>query len=259
MRTSAPTPAPRLKGWEPFSHHAGAGVGVLLCHGFTSGPASMMPLARRLAEAGLDVEVPCLSGHGTRWQDLVPLTAEDWLGDLQAPLELLQARCAAVFVMGLSMGGTLALRLAQLDPGIRGVVAINHALVFGNPLVPLAFLLKHWVPSTPAIGSDLMDPGQREPAYDRTPTAGVAQVQRLARAVRRDLARLQQPLLILKSRQDHVLPARNGPITLREAGSLDKQLIWLEQSFHVATLDYDQERIAELCLAFVRRLAPVGS
>jgi carboxylesterase len=228
---------------------------VLVAHGFTGGPASVIHLARRLAAAGLDVECPLLSGHGTRWQDIVPLTAEDWLADLQAALDRLKGDCSAVFAMGLSMGGTLALRLAQLDPELRGVAVVNHALVFGNPLVPLAGLLRHLLPSTPAIASDLKDPSVREPAYARTPTAGVAQLHRLARTVRRGLPAMTQPLLIFKSREDHLLPVRNATLTLAEAGGADKELVWLEQSYHVATMDFDKDLIADRCLAFVRRLS----
>lgn len=258
MRHPSQPDTPRLPGWEPFSHHAMSNIGVLVSHGFTGGPASVMPLAHRLAEAGYHVECPCLSGHGTRWEDIIGLRAEDWLADLEQARRSLEARCQKVFMVGLSMGGTLALRLAQLNPSIQGVVVINHALWFGHPLVPFAPLLKHLIPSTPAIASDIKDPTVREPAYDRTPTAGVAELYRLARTVRRELPGLKQPLLIFKSREDHVLLPRNATRTLERAGSQDKALVWLENSYHVATLDFDQDLIASGVLAFIHRVAGEG-
>jgi len=241
--------------WQPYSAYPGTDAGVLVSHGFTGSPASVIHLARRLAEAGFNVECPRLTGHGLHWQDLATATREDWLRDLREAMERLKARSRVVFVTGLSMGGTLALRLAQTDPAIRGVAVVNHALVFGNPLVPMAFLLKHLVRSTPAIASDILDSGISEPGCDRTPTAGVEQVYRLARDVRADLPTLRQPLLVFKSREDHVLPARNAPITLQEAGSADKELVWLEHSYHVATMDHDKELIADKCIAFFTRLS----
>ena len=99
------------------------------------------------------------------------------------------------------------------------------------------------------------DPAVTEPSCDRTPTAGVAQLYRLARMVRADLPRLRQPLLILKSRQDHVLSARNATLTLREAGSARKEIIWLDHSYHVATMDHDKDLIAAEVLAFFTRIA----
>jgi len=249
------TPFP-ASAWQPFSAYVDqTAIGVLVIHGFTGSPESVKPLARALAEAGCNVECPHLTGHGPRWQDLAPATVEDWLGDLLPALQRLKERSRVVFVAGLSMGGTLALRLAQLDPAIRGVALVNHALVFGNPLVPLAGLLKHLLPSTPAIASDILDPSVREPCCDRTPTAGVAQVHRLARLVRAGLPGLRQPLLVFKSRQDHVLPARNATLTCREAGSASTELIWLDRSYHVATMDFDKDLIAERTLAFFTRLA----
>lgn len=241
--------------WQPFSAYPGTDAGILVSHGFTGSPASVMHLARRFAGAGFNVECPHLTGHGPHWRDLAPATREDWLRDLRAALERLKAHSRVVFVTGLSMGGTLALRLAQTDGSIRGVAVVNHALVFGNPLVPLAFLLKHILPSTPAIALDILDSGVSEPACDRTPTAGVEQVYRLARDVRADLPSLRQPLLVFKSREDHVLPARNAAITLREAGSGRKELVWLERSFHVATMDHDKDLIADRCIDFFARLA----
>jgi len=241
--------------WQPFSAYPGSQVGVLVSHGFTGSTASVRHLAERLAASGFNVECPHLTGHSPRWQDLASATQEDWLRDLRGALERLKGRSRVVFVTGLSMGGTLALRLAQTDPSIRGVAVINHALVFGNPLVPLAFLLKHLVPSTPGIASDIMAPGVTEPSCDRTPTAGVEQLYGLTRKVRKDLPRLTQPLLILKSREDHVLSARNATLTYREAGSTDKEIVWLDHSYHVATMDHDKDLIADTILAFFTRLA----
>jgi len=248
-------PCPWGQDSEPFASLTDSDIGVLVSHGFTGGPASVMHLARTLAEAGYNVECPRLTGHCTRWQDIVGLKAEDWIRDLQEALTRLKARSKVIVVVGLSMGGTLALRLAQLDPAIKGVAVINHALLFDNPLVPLASFLKFLVPSTPAIASDVKDPSVVEPAYARTPTAGVAQVYRLSRMVRADLPKLQQPLLIFKSREDHLLPCRNAPVTLQEAGSTDKEIVWLDNSYHVATMDLDKELIAARCLEFIQRLA----
>jgi carboxylesterase len=212
-------------------------------------------MAKRFAEAGFHVECPVLQGHGTRWEDIIGVKAEDWLQDLQGAMERLKARCSTVFVAGLSLGGALVLRLAQQDPSIRGVILVNHALVFSHPLVPFAFLLKYLSRSQPAIASDVKDPSVTEPAYARTPTAGVAEVHRLGKLVIADLPSFDRPLLVFKSREDHVLPIRNATLTMEKVASTDKELVWLENSYHVATMDFDKDIIAERSLDFVRRLS----
>lgn len=245
---------PGPPGHDPFTHFAASEVGVLVSHGFTGSPGSMLPLARAFAAANWNVECPLLSGHGTHWEDIVGLRAEDWLGDLEAAKARLKARSRKLFVAGFSMGGTLALRLAQTDREILGVMVINQALVFSNPFTGWAGLLRHLVRSVPAIASDIKDPAQTEPAYDRTPLAGVAELNRLAKRVKRDLHLLETPLLVFKSREDHVLPIRNATLLMERAASRDKELVMLEHSYHVATLDYDSDLINRKCLEFVRRI-----
>ncbi|MFJ4940988.1 alpha/beta hydrolase, partial [Streptomyces pseudovenezuelae] len=118
---------PVLPGAEPFRHEGGE-AGVLLCHGFTGSPQSLRPWAQHLAEHGLTVSLPLLPGHGTRWQDMALTGWQDWYAEVDRELRALTERCTSVFVAGLSMGGTLALRLAaKHGDAVRGVVVVNPA------------------------------------------------------------------------------------------------------------------------------------
>ncbi len=74
-----------------------------------------------------------------------------------------------------------------------------------------------------------------------------------------DLARVDQPLLLLRSAVDHVVPATNSAAVLAGVSSRDVTEIVLEDSYHVATLDNDAERIHKESLAFVDRVAGGGS
>ena len=114
---------------EPFSHDApDAAVGILVLHGFTGSPKSMKPWGRELAAQGWSVRVPRLPGHGTRWQDMNLTTWQDWYAEADRALAELTASCSKVFVMGLSMGGSLTLRLAeQHGDRISGIVLVNAA------------------------------------------------------------------------------------------------------------------------------------
>jgi carboxylesterase len=97
----------------------GRRVGVLLSHGFSGHPASMAPWGEALAGQGNAVVVPRLPGHGTTWQELNTLTWADWYAELTEAFDRLVAENDAVVVGGLSMGGTLALRLAAGRAGSR--------------------------------------------------------------------------------------------------------------------------------------------
>src|SRR2546421_7378082 len=130
--------SPVLPGAEPFEH-AGGPVGVLLCHGFTGSPQTLRGWADYLAGQGLTVSLPRLPGHGTTWQDMARTGSGDWLAEVDAAFGKLAAQCEQVFVFGLSMGGCLALRLAQTRGGaVRGLGPVHPAPAPGPQPVPLA-------------------------------------------------------------------------------------------------------------------------
>jgi carboxylesterase len=100
-------PAPVLAGAEAATY-AGGPSGVVVIHGFTGSPHSMRPLAEAIARAGFAVELPRLPGHGTVLEDLLPVGWSEWSAAVEAVYQDLASRCDRVAVVGLSMGGALA-------------------------------------------------------------------------------------------------------------------------------------------------------
>jgi carboxylesterase len=249
------SPVPVYRGAEPF-YHEGGEVGVLLCHGFTGSPRSLRPWAEYLAERGLTVSLPLLPGHGTRWQDLRATGWQDWYASVELELGELLERCERVFVFGLSMGGTLALRLAARHGAeIAGLVLVNPAVRMHNTAAPVLPLLRHLVATTRGIANDVAK-GDEETGYDRVPLHAAHSLRQLFALVDGALPRVTQPLLLFRSRVDHVVPAWDAERILSRVSSADVREIVLEQSYHVATLDYDAERVFEESAAFMARLAP---
>lgn len=248
----------RLPGAEPFESDAGP-VGVLLCHGFTGSPGSLRPWALRLAEAGLTVRLPLLPGHGTRWQDMAGTTWHDWYATVEAEMTSLRRRCTTVFVMGQSMGGTLALRLAEEHgSSVAGLVLVNPSLGSDRKALRLLPVLRHLLPSLPGVAGDVKKPGVVEPAYPRMSLHALHSLTRLWRVTSADLHKVDQPLLVFRSRIDHVVEAASTRRLLAGVASTDVDEQILEDSYHVATLDNDADVIALGSLEFVRRLAPAS-
>jgi carboxylesterase len=243
-----------VTGAEPWSAD-GNEIGILVLHGFTGSPASMKPWGRALAEQGWTVRVPLLPGHGTKWQDLNLTTWEDWYGEAERQYRDLASRCSQVFVMGLSVGGTLSLRLAELHGGgISGVVLVNPAVHSENRLLVLLPVLKHVVAGFPGIVNDIAKPGQDEVGYDKLPLKAVDSLTQLWRMTKDDLAKVDQPLIVLHSAQDHVIEPSSSEFILANVSSSDKEEVVLADSYHVATLDFDAEIIVRDSIDFVRRL-----
>jgi carboxylesterase len=241
-------------GAEPFSA-AGGRVGVLLCHGFTGSPASMRPWAEQLAAAGFSVEVPLLPGHGTRWQDMQVTRWPDWYAAVDRSLRDLQHSCEQVFVMGLSMGGSLALRLAEEHgDAISGIVVVNPSIHSANRMLVLLPLLRHVVAAVPGVSNDIKLEGRDEIAYDKLPLQSLHSLTKLWRLVRDELPRVTQPLLVFGSEVDHVVEPANGREVVDRVSSDDVQYVVLPDSYHVATLDNDAQTIIDGSLSLIRRL-----
>jgi carboxylesterase len=247
---------PVLPGAEPYRHEGGE-VGLLLCHGFTGSPQSLRPWARHHAAQGLTVSLPLLPGHGTHWEDLQLTGWQDWYAEVDRELRVLRERCARVFVAGLSMGGALALRLAaKHGEAVDGVVVVNPAnKVHGLSAYALP-VARHLVRTTKGIASDIAKPGVAETGYDRVPLHAAHSLRAYFRLLDGELPQVTQPLLLLHSAQDHVVPPADSARILSRVSSLDVTEVVLEQSYHVATLDHDADRIFEESLAFIGRLAP---
>lgn len=244
-----------LPGAEPFTHHGGP-TGVLLCHGFTGCPQSLRPWADHLARQGLTVSLPLLPGHGTRWQDMQRTGWEDWYATVDRELHDLGTRCERVFVAGLSMGGTLALRLAaRHGSAVSGVALVNPALTFPRSKGYAVACLRHVVPSSRGLVGNIAKGGVAESGYHRVPLHAAHSFRRLLDQVRGELPRVTQPLLLFHSRVDHVVPPTDSARVLAAVSSPDVARHVLEDSLHVATLDHDAERIFQLTDAFITRLS----
>ncbi|MEU0056869.1 alpha/beta fold hydrolase [Streptomyces sp. NPDC006334] len=247
---------PVLPGAEPY-RHAGGEVGVLLCHGFTGSPQSLRPWARQLAGHGLTVSLPLLPGHGTRWEDMVLTGWPDWYAAVDRELRILRESCTRVFVAGLSMGGALALRLAaKHGEGVEGVIVVNPAnRVHGLSAYALP-VARHLVRTTKGIVSDIAKEGVEETGYHRVPLQAAHSLRTFLRRLDGELPQVTQPLLLLRSARDHVVPDADAVRILGRVSSRDVTEVLLEQSCHVATLDHDADRILDESLAFIGRLAP---
>ncbi|SFC72437.1 alpha/beta hydrolase [Streptomyces aidingensis] len=249
-----------LPGAEPYTHRGSADTGVLLCHGFTGTPQSLRPWAEHLAAAGHTVSLPLLPGHGTRWQDLQYTRWQDWYAAVDRELHALAARCAEVYVCGLSMGGALALRLAARHAElVKGVAVVNPVVGMARGQRVLLPVARHLVPSTKGIVSDIAKPGTAESGYTRVPLHAAHSLARLVRVVYRELPGVTQPLLLMTSRNDHVVPPANSGLVRRLVSSADLTAIVLEQSYHVATLDHDAERIFQETDAFISRITRMAT
>lgn len=241
--------------YAPFRHD-GSDVGVLLCHGFSSAPGSLRDWADHLVAAGYSVRLPLLPGHGTRWQDMNRTTFDDWLAEVTREFRALTATCRAVVVCGLSMGGTLTLRLAELYPdAMAGIVLVNPSVLTqrwdAKWVLPW---LPYVLPAYPGIAGDIAKPGVTEPGYKYMPTKAVHSLAKAWPVVRGDLPKITAPVLLLHSTVDHTVETVNAQVVRSELVSTDVTTIELTRSYHVATMDHDAELIFDSSVEFIEKV-----
>lgn len=239
---------------SPVAIDAGP-VGVLLSHGFTGSPVSMRPWALELAARGHTVRVPLLPGHGTTWQEMNTTTWNDWYGAVDAALTELKGRCEHVVVAGLSMGGALALRLAEKRPDVvDGLVLVNPAIASRDKRLLALPVLHRVVASLDAIGNDIKKPGVEEGAYPRTPLRALHSQTVMWKDVRANLDAIRCPVLLLRSDDDHVVDDETQRLLQAALPAEQLETVALHDSYHVATLDHDAPVIVERSLDFIDRV-----
>ena len=246
-----------MPGAEPFGFEgAGSETGVLLVHGFTGSPQSMRPWGEHLAAQGWTVIAPRLPGHGTSARDLAETTGEDWYVEAEMALVGLAERCSSVFVCGMSMGGTIALDLAaRQSERVAGLVVVNGSVYSEDPRAKLAPLLGKLPFAVKGIGSDIADPSQKELCYERVPLKAAAASLSYMNSVKPRLRDVRAPVLLFGSRQDHVVPPGNTSFIAEHVSSEEVDVVWLDRSYHVATLDYDAPVIFERSAEFIAKRA----
>ncbi len=245
-----------LPGAEAF-HAVGDHIGVLVIHGYTGSPHSVHYLARSLALAEYTVASPCLSGHGTTPADMATCTASDWIANLHTDLDWLKERCDTIFVTGLSMGGTLTLYLAAQYPDLfKGIIPINAAIFLDKPAYASLAYMRGGPAQALGVAGDIKAPNVTDLSYPVVPVPSIKELAALMKVTEEMLPLITCPALLITSREDHVVPPANGTYILNRIASQEKRILWLEESYHVATLDNDKEKIVQESIAFIQAHTP---
>ena len=255
---------------------AGGRVGVLLIHGLCGTPAEMRFIAMGLARAGYTVHCPLLAGHGGSREDVVKTSWRDWYRSVEAALDEIRKECDTVIVGGLCLGGILSLHLAiNHRDKVQGVALFAPTLWLNGWAMPwytkLFELVRFRWMANMMIFADTATLGIKCPRVREfvrgalecaegcemgtsgTPGGLVLEHRRMVRAALRRLRQVEQPVLIVHSREDDHADLDNVKYLQRElAGTVD--VLVLDDSYHMITLDKQRHVVVERTQAFVESL-----
>lgn len=226
---------------------------VLLLHGYTGYPGDLRYLASRLNEVGYTVAVPRYPGHGTNNRDFRASSWRDWWRRATDAYLDLASRSERIVVGGLSMGGLLATLVASHFP-VEALMLYAPAFRFVNPLVPVSPLLR-WLPPRPVRSPEQHDDPDRQYLADQYWNwiwpAQVADLYRLSRIARRELAAIDVPTLTIVSEADRSVPAAVAAFIDDRIATADHFVVRLSESAHVVTNDSERDTVADISLTWL--------
>jgi len=222
-------------------------IGVLLAHGLSSSPHEVKELSEYLAAKNITVYSIRLAGHGTSIEDLATKKWEDWYFDYKNVYLSLKSMKKKVFVGGMSLGGVLALKLAE-DENTDGIFALSPALILDDKRSNYAWVFKYFSKySLRTIPKDLILYN-----YDKFSIASVAELVELSSIVIKDLSLIDEPILIMQYRNDTRVNPESSQLVNDKVSSDKKELVLLNGTGHVFLLDDGKEGYFEQIYQFIK-------
>lgn len=187
----------------------GSATGVLLLHGYTGSPWEVRPLVPVVQQLGWTCALPVLAGHGTSVDDLEQTSWHDWLGSASTATRWLEKRCQRIHIVGLSMGGLLALSLLkrQFSVPFASCTLLAPALTLG-PVRENALLLAATTGWPKRVGKEppALARGLLPPAYWQIPVKPTVSLIELAKFVADSGPYPPIPTSVLHGNLDRTIP-----------------------------------------------------
>lgn len=246
--------------------------GCLVIHGLTGTPANLESVITALKAKGYIVKTPLLKGHGSDLKTLMRTTWPEWYESVLKSYEELSKETEAIYFVGLSMGALLGLKLA-IDGGdgpLMGTVPLKalallavpfqvrpifrYVVIPGVRYTPLRFFIRSVAKN---FEKSVLNPEGRElyraNSLARMPSQCVFQTQNLVKLIKKDLTKIAQPLLLIHGAKDHLADPRGLLDIQKQVTSPIVDVVMLENSAHVITVDYEREQVANRVVGFFEK------
>lgn len=255
---------------------AGGKTGVLLIHGLCGTPAEMRFTAMGLARAGYTVHCPQLAGHGGSRGDVIQTGWKDWLKSAEDALVELRRECDTVIVGGLCLGSILGLHLAANHPDkVDGVALFSPTFWINGWAMPwytklFSLVQSRWIanlmhfPDAESLGikcprvrdfvkAALASADGSAAGTDGVPGGMVLEHRRMVKAAKGLLKKITQPALVIHSREDDYAALDNANYVQTELKGTVEMVV-LQDSYHMITLDRERHVVVERTRAFIERI-----
>lgn len=252
-------------------HYPGDSHGVLLLHGLSSSPLEMRFLARALHREGFSVSAPVIDGYS---QDPDAPDMQHWIDGAVQAFDKLAATCRHVSVCGLSMGATLALAVVHARPAARALALLSTTLDYDGWAIPWYRFLLDWVYYTPMrhrwryresapfglknealrakVARSMANTDFSEIGPSTMSMPALHEANRLCRYVKRILPAVRSDLLLVHAIDDETASPKNARLVSDQVQSVFRRTIYLDDSYHMITVDNEREIVARETVVFLR-------
>lgn len=227
------------------------GCAVLVSHGFEGAPGEHALTAEALNKAGYSVMAPRLPGHGTTMEDLDKTPWQAWYKELEDDYLGLKKKYRKVFLVGLSMGSCLLIRVAE-HYEVDGIAVMAPALYNKQKSSALAPLIAPFVKRLPLSGKNEFPGGVEKylaGGYTKISVPAAVQLNRLERDTRKNLERIVSPILVLQSKADQMVSQKGAKMIMKLAQG-EKKIVYFEKSGHIMSLDFDRNKAFSEIITF---------
>ena len=235
-------------------------LGVYLIHGFSSTTYEMKKVAIYLSKLGYQVRLDNLPGHGTTVDDCNNTTYQEWMTFVEKKVAEMYTSCNKVVVMGVSMGGSLALHLGSVFP-LDGIIAASCIFQFKNEFnVRVLTRLFHKLKPKITKGSTF-SPDQIKAkklffyGYKEYPLIAVNEMRKMVDRIKVNLKKIKSPLLLIHSKNDSTAPFNNFNIVKNKIDNKYLNTLILEKSIHnIFDDDIEQQKIEDVIFNFIKEI-----
>jgi len=245
---------------EPFLF-PGSKTGCLLIHGFTGAPKEMRWMGEYLADQGYSVLGIRLAGHATYPEDMIRSRWTDWTASVEDGYQLLHGLADHIYLIGLSMGGILAL-LMSTRLNVKGVVGISTPYRLANDwrlnYIEFLSLFQRYLPKVkgqPGSGWVDQEAWKEHVSYPQNPVRSISELNKLTNNLRAALPLVHVPVFLIHSKEDkYVQPENMELIYSKLVNVQDKTKLYVTNSGHVVTRDASRFQVFQAVSEFIRRV-----
>ena len=244
---------------------------VLLFHGLTGSPFELKKYGQFLFNQGFDVYADCLPGHGEKFSEIYTVKYIDWLDFAYEQFSDLKQKYENVFVSGICLGAVLALAIGmKFKNEVTGIIALSTTLFLDGWRLPwYSFLMPlglttvlrfyynypecdpHGIKNlkTRNIIKKLLAKG--DVGMNDFPMSAIYELLKLSKYIRKRLKEFDCPVLLIHSKEDDLTSEKSAKIVYDNISSKDKDIIILNDSYHMVLYDNEKEFVMNKAVEFI--------